>query len=123
MKNQSQKTFYEALSSEEKHVRVFRDCYHSIFHETHYLEALESVINQMHANQVDFMLAGVIGPVRDILFKAGLRELIGKDNLFLHVQQAIDDYHNRMDERSERLQAKALQTNVRARKSDPTKDQ
>ena len=87
------------------------------------LEALESVINQMHANQVDFMLAGVIGPVRDILFKAGLRELIGKDNLFLHVQQAIDDYHNRMDERSERLQAKALQTNVRARKSDPTKDQ
>ncbi|HPG07879.1 MAG TPA: solute carrier family 26 protein [Saprospiraceae bacterium] len=87
------------------------------------LEALESVINQMHANQVDFMLAGVIGPVRDILYKAGLRELIGKDNLFLHVQQAIDDYHNRMDERSERLQAKALQTNVRARKSDPTKDQ
>ena len=87
------------------------------------LEALESVINQMHANQVDFMLAGVIGPVRDILFKAGLRELIGKDNLFLHVQQAIDDYHNRMDERSERLQAKALQTNVRARKIDPTKDQ
>jgi len=87
------------------------------------LEALESVINQMHANQVDFMLAGVIGPVRDILYKAGLRELIGKDNLFLHVQQAIDDYHNRMDERSERLQAKALQTNVRARKIDPTKDQ
>ena len=85
------------------------------------LEALESVINQMHANQVDFMLTGVIGPVRDILYKAGLPEIIGKDNVFLNVQQAMDDYNNRRDERSARLQAKALQTNVREKKEDPSK--
>ena len=59
------------------------------------------------------MMAGIIGPVRDTIYRSGLRDLIGTDNLFLHVQQAIDDYYNRMDDRATKLQSKALQTNAR----------
>ncbi|MEZ4899411.1 MAG: solute carrier family 26 protein [Saprospiraceae bacterium] len=77
------------------------------------LDALETVVKQLQGNHIDFMMAGIIGPVRDTIYRSGLRDLIGTDNLFLHVQQAIDDYYNRMDDRATKLQSKALQTNAR----------
>ena len=38
------------------------------------------------------MVAGAIGPARDILYKSKLDESIGKDNFFAKTSDAVDDF-------------------------------
>lgn len=38
----------------------------------------------------DFAIAGAIGPVRDLMFKNGLLDLLGKDHVFPHVHDAVE---------------------------------
>ncbi len=41
---------------------------------------------------VNINIAGPIGPVRDTLYKSGLIDLIGEDNIFMHVHDAVVHY-------------------------------
>jgi SulP family sulfate permease len=60
---------------------------------------------------VNINFAGLIGPVRDTLYKSGLIDLIGEDNIFMHVHDAVVHY----DQDSKQLlpqNKNAVQSNV-----------
>ena len=56
------------------------------------LNELTKVIQELHENDLKFIMAGAIGPLRDILFKSGLAKRIGKENLFVRTFEAVDHY-------------------------------
>ena len=51
---------------------------------------LRQLVEEGRERGRDFALAGAIGPVRDILFKNGLMDMIGKDHVFPHVHEAVE---------------------------------
>lgn len=51
---------------------------------------LEGIIKDLHFKGIQFLIAGAIGPTRDILYKSGLIETIGKENLFVRTHEAVD---------------------------------
>ena len=55
-------------------------------------ENLAKMIHQFSELNIDFRLAGAIGPVRDALKKRGLNELIGEDHYFIKTSDAIDHF-------------------------------
>lgn len=59
---------------------------------TRFLEYLEK-------QQVDLYLCGVIGPVRDKLYRSGLMERMGAEHNFLSIQGALDYLQNNPDNR------------------------
>ena len=59
------------------------------------LHALEETSLFLKKNGIIFYIAGLIGPVRDRLYKAGLMEKIGKERQFMYVQDAVDYYLNK----------------------------
>lgn len=50
---------------------------------------LEEIIHDLHAQNMLVFFVGVKGPVRDVLNRAGLDTLIGPENFFLEVHDAI----------------------------------
>lgn len=54
------------------------------------------------------MMTGVKGPVRDILRRSGLRQLIGEKHFFLSVQDAVNAFHHTTENQFSDL---TLQTN------------
>lgn len=74
------------------------------------IQALEETIDFLDNRQIDLYLAGVIGPVRDILHKNKLLENTGDHRYFLDVHSAVEAFKGKT---SAPLQATAaLQTNV-----------
>ena len=57
-------------------------------------------------------LAAVIGPVRDTLYQSGLMQLIGEENLFVHVNDAVEHFDRADQQNDNRLQKVATQTNI-----------
>ena len=55
-------------------------------------ESLAKMIQKFGQLNIDFRLAGAIGPVRDALKKRGLNELIGEDHYFIKTADAIDHF-------------------------------
>lgn len=51
--------------------------------------ALTQLYEALHQQEVDLYLCGVIGPVRDMLFRSGLMQKIGADHNYLSIQEAI----------------------------------
>lgn len=74
---------------------------------------LKIVIEEVHAKGIAFCIAEAIGPVRDVLYKTDLMELIGKENHFMHVRDAIDYFEGNDRERVEANFEKARQQSVR----------
>ncbi|MCO6493196.1 MAG: solute carrier family 26 protein [Phaeodactylibacter sp.] len=72
------------------------------------MHALEEVIDLCHAQDVEFNLASVKGPVRDILVRGGLVDKIGEGNFFMRVQHAVDTFDEKDKRRYEKY---VLQTN------------
>ncbi|MCB9266333.1 MAG: solute carrier family 26 protein [Lewinellaceae bacterium] len=72
------------------------------------MHALEEIIDFCHAQGIEFDLASVKGPVRDILVRGGLIDKIGEDNFFMRVQHAVDSFDEKGKERYEKY---VLQTN------------
>jgi len=59
---------------------------------------LNSFLGTLEKKGIDFYLCGIIGPVRDKLFRCGLMERMGADHQFLSIQDAlrhIDDERGR----------------------------
>lgn len=72
------------------------------------MHALEEIIELCHTLGVEFNLASVKGPVRDILVKGGLIDKIGEGHFFMRVQHAVDSF----DEKdTQRYESYVLQTN------------
>jgi len=78
------------------------------------VHALEEVMQYLTTRDIQFYVAGVIGPVRDRLYRYGLMEKIGLHNQFLKVSDALQYYHNAPEPAStEGWTDRALQTNLK----------
>lgn len=55
---------------------------------------LREVITYFQSRSIEFNMVAAIGPVRDILYKNGLVDMIGRDHCFLHVHDAVESYQN-----------------------------
>ncbi len=63
----------------------------------HYLDsmavtALQEIIAELEAQGIQFYMAAVIGPVRDILTRTGLMEKMGVTMQFMHVYEAVQHW-------------------------------
>lgn len=55
-------------------------------------QTLIKIIQELKTKNITVMLSGTSGPTRDILFKSGIIDILGKDNLFLRSHEAEDYY-------------------------------
>lgn len=77
------------------------------------LHALEELITKYRSKNIQVYFTGLIGPVRDTLTRAHLLDKIGRDHLFMTVQQAVDaiDGEGSPTTLNGRLENYTLQTN------------
>jgi len=52
---------------------------------------LHTLIHRLKEKNIVFKMAGAIGPIRDILKKSGLIELIGQENIYVRTAEAYED--------------------------------
>lgn len=55
---------------------------------------LERIVKDLHSKGIQFLIAGAIGPARDIFYNSGLINVIGKENLFVQTFEAVDHCSN-----------------------------
>ncbi|MFL1896749.1 SulP family inorganic anion transporter [Aquimarina sp. 2-A2] len=70
---------------------------------------LFNLIEELKQKQITLLIAGAIGPTRDIIFKTGLAEVIKRDHLFVKTSEAYN-YALNMGERTEIQQKITTQT-------------
>jgi SulP family sulfate permease len=79
------------------------------------LHALEEMFTYLHSKKIKFYLSGVIGPVRDFLYKSKFMEKLGADHQFLRIHDAVL-FHQSEDQVEIRARSKdAIQTNEEGR--------
>lgn len=65
------------------------------------VEALEEVVDELTKRGVELHLAGLIGPVRDVVLRSGLYRKLGKDHFHRSPHQAVKYLLQRWDEAEE----------------------
>ena len=53
------------------------------------MHGIHQLITELNTRGVELRFAGVIGPVRDAMKKAGLYDIVGRQNFYLDVEQAV----------------------------------
>lgn len=76
------------------------------------LQALKELIQELNEHHLHVYFSGLIGPVRDFLYRTGFVEMVGENHFFIDVQSAIDYYDQGEGERDKQKVKIALQTNV-----------
>ena len=79
------------------------------------VHALRDVIKNLEEKQITLYMAGVIGPVRDILYRSHLLDELGHGSQYMHVHEAIEfwDRHGAKDQPDPSKHSKhAYQTNI-----------
>lgn len=76
------------------------------------LQALKELIAELQLKGIQVAFSGLIGPVRDFLFKTKFIEELGVKHFYNDVQTAIDSYDNCTDKKQKQVFKHALQTNV-----------
>ncbi len=61
------------------------------------ISGLEDLLNSFRKRGIQFMIADVVGPVRDQLHRSGLVAEIGKTNFFLNLNDAVDYYFGNVE--------------------------
>ncbi|WP_271764750.1 SulP family inorganic anion transporter [Aquimarina algiphila] len=56
------------------------------------MHMLQQLIKDLKSNQIQFLIAGAIGPARDIIFSSGLINMIGREHLFVKTYEAYDHH-------------------------------
>ncbi len=77
------------------------------------IHALEEIHNYLKGRNICLNLCGVIGPVRDMLFKVHLIDHFGKENFFMYIQNAEEAYYQKVEEKNGCWNPSAIQTNVK----------
>jgi SulP family sulfate permease len=75
------------------------------------LHLLEEMVKELRAEGKDVYFSGVRGPLRDMMVKAGLFDVIGENNFFMTVQEAVDYFDEEPGTTAE-FQEYTLQTNI-----------
>ncbi len=73
---------------------------------------LERIVKDLHSKNIQFLIAGAIGPTRDIFYSSGLIDVIGKENLFVQTFEAVDCCSNQKG-RSEIQEKISLQSRTK----------
>lgn len=81
------------------------------------MNALREVWEELQAKGVDIYLTGVIGPVRDVLYRTGLMQEIGEDHFFLDITFALAQF-DRLHEQQQGETTKERQYAVQSRFRD-----
>ena len=79
------------------------------------VHALQDVIKDLKEKQITLYMAGVIGPVRDILYRSHLLDELGHGSQYMHVHEAIEfwDQQGSEDQMDPPKRSKhAYQTNI-----------
>jgi len=79
------------------------------------IQALEDIYKYLKERNITLNFCGVIGPVRDMLFRVDLIEGFGKENFFMYVHNAENAFYTGSKEGSIQWNPSAIQTNVRNR--------
>ena len=74
------------------------------------VHALIDIVKDYHARNIQFLMADVKGPIRDILKKSGLTDIIGKENFFISPERALARLNGEVIEQHKEL---ILQTNTK----------
>jgi SulP family sulfate permease len=61
------------------------------------IHTLRDIVEDYQKRDIRFMMTGVKGPVRDILRRSGLSQLIGEKHFFLSVQDAVNVFHHTIE--------------------------
>lgn len=78
------------------------------------VRALSDWIRDWRLHQMDICLTGTKGPVRDILKRWDLIEVLGKDHVYMDIPTAIAFYHQKLDDENiTRHAAYSTQSNIR----------
>jgi len=72
---------------------------------------LVDCVSEFRDAGINIYMAGPIGPVRDIMYKTGLIDLIGEGNMFMHVHDAVAHYDSNNSQQLPQNKH-AVQTNV-----------
>jgi SulP family sulfate permease len=75
------------------------------------IHTLEKLIEDLNEKNIKFFIAGAIGPVRDKLKTFGIVTLMGDNNFFFDVNDALSVYHEEKEEMEDNYYS-PLQTNV-----------
>ncbi len=59
------------------------------------LHGLQELIASLKSQNIQFYIAGLKGPVRDIIYRSGLSSAIGEDRIFFRIQHAIDYFYKK----------------------------
>lgn len=73
--------------------------------------AIEELLRYCNERKVLFAFAGAKGPVRDMLFRSGLLDIIGQDRCFMRIQDAVDAFDQMDDREKDGSFRYSLQTN------------
>ena len=58
------------------------------------IHVIRDVMTYLENRGISLYFAGLIGPVRDRIFKSGFIDEIGAEKCFLYVQEAVDSYRD-----------------------------
>ncbi len=58
------------------------------------LNMLRQLVSELKNKKMDLLIAGAIGPTRDILFSSGLADQLGRNNLFVRTSDAFEYCEN-----------------------------
>jgi SulP family sulfate permease len=75
------------------------------------LHLLEEMVRELRAEKKEVYFSGVRGPLRDMMVKAGLFDVIGENNFFMTVQEAVDYFDEEPGATAE-FQEYTLQANI-----------
>lgn len=76
------------------------------------LHVLEEINTFLQAKNIRFNICGVIGPVRDLLFKSGIIKSMGQHSFFLNIEDAVEYHEATPRERVQGWDENAVQTNI-----------
>lgn len=76
------------------------------------LDQIKELISELSERNIGVAFSGLIGPVRDFLFKAGFIQELGVDHFFIDVQSAIDLFDGDSNFLTHKYSSRALQNNV-----------
>ncbi|NRB48456.1 MAG: solute carrier family 26 protein [Saprospiraceae bacterium] len=79
------------------------------------IHALEEMYKYLAERKIRLNLCGVIGPVRDMLYRVNLIEDFGKENFFMYVHNAEDAFYHGEQQGDLPWNPSAIQTNVKNR--------
>jgi len=64
------------------------------------LHALKEIVDEYQDRSIDVIFTGVKGPVRDIFKRSGLADVIGDDQFYLNINQAVENLKDEKEESS-----------------------